>query len=387
MEEASAGPIGQFRHHVRLAKLFRHSVQRADPGGKHRPCKGFRNVASRGARVQPARVNCVDHHVCARGAVDDFRRLPRRKRCKKSRRHQHNRALPGQHCHASHDFFHPPKSRLVTCFPERQHLVRGRLGQVGRSLLHSGIVLVCAFESVLRRSGQRLVVALVHNQIGLIKTDLGATRGDRHRQGTRNNPLQGLCQLSAVICKILLALHRGREKGHPVRWLQRLQKLCCRLPRHKRILHRKIQVVKQHGRITLDQHWRIFVRRRCVTRGSFRRPRGLRVRAGPLHGKRGDHLRFAFVEQPEIFLVQRADRVPLRITRDDSDQHQVHSHFEGRRRVVRGDFGDWPCCRGIVGRSLLGRSRLHWFVGLPSRGERQERTTAGAQKNGASLAP
>ena len=85
VEKASAGPVRQFRHHVRLAKLFRHSVQRADPGGKHRPCKGFRNVASRGARVQPARVNCVDHHVCARGAVDDFRRLPRRKRGEESR--------------------------------------------------------------------------------------------------------------------------------------------------------------------------------------------------------------------------------------------------------------------------------------------------------------
>ena len=228
---------------------------------------------------------------------------------------------------------------------------------------------------------------LVHNQIGLKKTDLGATRGDRSRQRTRNNPLQGLCQLSAIVGKIQIVLARGREERHPVRWLQRLQKLCRRLPRHKRILHRKIQVIKQHGRIAFDQHWRVFIRRCRLARRRFRRPRRLRVRAGPLHGKRGDHLRFAFVEQPEILLVQRADCVPLRITRDDADQHQVHSHFEGRRRVVRRDFGDWPCSRGIVGRSLLGRSRLRWFVGLPSRGERQERTTAGAQKNGASLAP
>ena len=51
-------------------------------------------------------------------------------------------------------------------------------------------------------------------------------------------------------------------------------------------------------------------------------------------GKLRDFLQLAFVEELEVFLLQRADGVPLRVANHHRHQHQIYPGAEGERRVA-----------------------------------------------------
>ena len=52
-----------------------------------------------------------------------------------------------------------------------------------------------------------------------------------------------------------------------------------------------------------------------------------------------DLLKLAFVEELEVFLLQRADGVPRAVANHNGHQHQIYRGAEGERRIALGHLG------------------------------------------------
>src|SRR5580700_8290165 len=130
---------------------------------------------------------------------------------------------------------------------------------------------------------------------------------------------------------------------------------------------RYMDVVKNEGDISLGYRGQLFTGllfRSCSFPGS--------LTSRLFHRKMRDDLRFAVVEEVEVFLMKISHGVALRVAHDDAYCHQLDVHLERRRLLVRSNL---RC--GLIGMRLGVRRRLRLrglrSVRLRPRGDGEKR--------------
>src|SRR5271167_4093114 len=199
----------------------------------------------------------------------------------------------------------------------------------------------CGLLSHLRRLGQ-------HRRISTKRTVVGVLGGDSQclvvmfvlylvchvvgnvwtcghpgvGNGTRFDPAQRLTQLRMIVCEVELGLAGGGEDGGPVRRLQALEMSLSRVSRRCQITKLQMNVVEEIGNVTLGQG-----QASGASRRGFLLDNG-RPSPSPLHNKPADDLRLAIVQELEVFLLQVAYSVTLRVAYHDPDLNQIYLHLE-----------------------------------------------------------
>src|SRR5580692_3674603 len=137
--------------------------------------------------------------------------------------------------------------------------------------------------------------------------------------------------------------------------------------RPHQIAKRYMDVVKNEGNISLGDRGQFFTRlliRSCEFSGS--------LRTWLFDRKMRDDLRFAVVEEVEVFLMKISDSAALSVAHDNAHRHQLDVHLERRRLLVRSNL---RC--GLIGMRLGVRRRLRLrglrSVRLRPRGDGEKR--------------